>query len=1286
MRGFIGIKKDKIMKKNFYLNQKLSGIQKFIVFTVLNLFAFQGFAQTPSYYNNNNAASSNTFPLGGATNKVQWIYGPNLFNSAGTTGVPSGGGTITKIYFRLGSLASATNTNTDYTISLAQNIGTTAAWTSTTWATGLTTCFYAATYQMTGATANSWYGITLQTPIAYNPNLSLIFEIRVSSSVGGNYVSQAGATNQRIWGTYSGTPGTGFGSGLVDFGFDLMKGSNDAGISAITPPLCNPTLMAKYSNFGVNTIDSVKINWSVDGVLQTQNKYTKPVASAGSVDIQLTPNFAFVDGNTYTVKSWTSGPNNKQDTLNKNDTFKLVMKYQGPAGIKSASDIIKCGPGKVTLSVVPLNASDSIVWFNAATAGNVIARGKNALTPPLVLGVNTYWAQAFKLGAPMAFANAMTPSVGYGSTYSGGFADITPNKGIVIDSFDVSMTANIQNATWNVYMKTGSYVGFNATPTAWTKIANNVVARVRLVGSYYRSYIRIPETALNQGTTYGFYITSTPTTPCSPWCNAAGAITISNGDMTVSQNQISYGGAEFANVTTVLNMTWETHYRTANCPSSRYPVKVTVKPSPNGAAFVKSTPFETTQANTTGYAGSPDIVAKGDKLAYEITPPANYNNVDYATTWIMTGFTLRTKSGRVIPTSYYTPSSPMPSGASNAKITFSPDSSLVDSTIIMSVSIRDLGPHYCDSTLTRYIFVAPRPVADFKFGAPVCDGDNVIFSNTSKLSSGYIVNKWNFGTGNPADTSSNTDVVFKFPTSGTYMVKLRTVSAPYGYRDSVMFPVVVTEIPKIGFKVYNACLGDSVKFINSTSISTGTIVYKWDFGNGKGSSRVNPKYKYPVAGGYKVTLTATSNGCSQTLTKSAQQFARPVAKYSIPQVVCDKTDIAFSNGSTIPLGNMGYMWDFGDGTSSGYTNPLHSFATTGTKTVKLRVVSEFGCADSATKTFTLNEAPLASFTNGPVCNLSPTNFTFNGSKPAGQLTSFLWDFSGEGTTTVINPSKLFSLTGKKMITLTLTSDNGCSDKISKEIEVKLQSKADFSVDDVCEGTDVVFTNQSEVSAGNLLYQWKFGNGKSSSNQSPRHLYDLGITQTYNVTLVAIVPGGCSDSISKPVTVNANPISNFTFSPSGRLVYFTASQTGNTKYHWTFGDGATDNQSITKYHYLNSFDAAKFNVCLTVTNAAGCITKSCKDVAFSGGINPLSKLSGVSIYPNPNLGHFTVNVEDPKSDIAIEVYSLLGERIKTLDANPLKSMYTIDLNVANGIYLVKVTNGGLTSTQKITINK
>jgi hypothetical protein len=268
----------------------------------------------------------------------------------------------------------------------------------------------------------------------------------------------------------------------------------------------------------------------------------------------------------------------------------------------------------------------------------------------------------------------------------------------------------------------------------------------------------------------------------------------------------------------------------------------------------------------------------------------------------------------------------------------------------------------------------------------------------------------------------------------------------------------------------------------------------------------------------------------------------------------------------------------------------------------------------------------------------------------------------------------------------LVSNNGCSNTITKEVPVKLQSKADFLANDVCENDDAVFINKSTVSAGNLTYTWKFGDGQKSASQSPRHRYNIGgSSKTYNVTLVAIVPGGCSDSIIKPISVNSNPDGGFSYKTSGRLVYFTANQAGATSYNWRFGDGGNSKLQNPQYSYLE-FDNGDYTACLAVTNAAGCQTETCKTISITGGINNITKLSGVKVYPNPNKGNFTVTVQDPKADIAIAVYNLLGDVIKTVSTNSLKSTYEIDLNAANGVYLVKVTNGGLVSTQKITVNK
>jgi hypothetical protein len=185
--------------------------------------------------------------------------------------------------------------------------------------------------------------------------------------------------------------------------------------------------------------------------------------------------------------------------------------------------------------------------------------------------------------------------------------------------------------------------------------------------------------------------------------------------------------------------------------------------------------------------------------------------------------------------------------------------------------------------------------------------------------------------------------------------------------------------------------------------------------------------------------------------------------------------------------------------------------------------------------------------------------------------------------------------------------------------------------------------------------------------------------------VAIVPGGCSDSISKQISVNKKPVSDFTYTTSGRQVTFKSNQAGNTLYQWRFGDGGNSTSANTVYNYLD-FGSGKYQACLAVINADKCFSETCKLVQISSGVDKLTKLSGVKVYPNPNKGNFTVTVEDPKSDIAIGVYNLLGEVVKTIETNSLKSTYSVDLNVANGVYLVKVTNGGLTSTQKVTINK
>jgi hypothetical protein len=89
--------------------------------------------------------------------------------------------------------------------------------------------------------------------------------------------------------------------------------------------------------------------------------------------------------------------------------------------------------------------------------------------------------------------------------------------------------------------------------------------------------------------------------------------------------------------------------------------------------------------------------------------------------------------------------------------------------------------------------------------------------------------------------------------------------------------------------------------------------------------------------------------------------------------------------------------------------------------------------------------------------------------------------------------------------------------------LSLQSKADFELLTFVKMM-MLYLNKSVVSAGNLNYNWKFGDASNSSSQSPRHRYKLVVFLKHTTLLwLLLYPGGCSDSITKAVTVNANPM-------------------------------------------------------------------------------------------------------------------------------------------------------------------
>jgi PKD repeat protein len=725
----------------------------------------------------------------------------------------------------------------------------------------------------------------------------------------------------------------------------------------------------------------------------------------------------------------------------------------------------------------------------------------------------------------------------------------------------------------------------------------------------------------------------------------------------------------------------------------------TVKPAPGGGFYEFST--KTTTPNTAVYQrGRPfDVTVLDQPVIYDVQAPRIYSNSTYGTSlpnnWYAT-VQAYTQAGKAVTGASLT----APSGSTNMEVQFkTSDATLEDSTVTLILKVTD-NNNGCDTFIKRNILIYPSIKADYTFPAKICNGDAVLFGNTSKVNSGSMEFFWNFGTGNAADTSNAPEPVFQFPSSGKYKVTLTAKTMPYGFVFTKTQDVEVNAIPTVAFDKANACLGQDLMFTNKTNPLTAKMA--WDFGNGATATTTDAKYKYNKAGTYNVTLSADLNGCVAKLTQKVYQFEKPVAKFSLVSGTCDNDEFTFSNQTTIGSGLVGSFWNFDDnGSVSTDEAPKYTFSAAGKKNVKLIAMSEFGCKDSMVKSVEVKESPKAGFTNTPACSLTPTEFTNTTADVAGAVANYAWNF-GDGTTSKTkSPSKNWTNLGPKTVTLSVTLDNGCSDVTTKDLSVLTQPKANFSATDVCAGDAVVFVNNTTWPQGDISYNWDFGDNTYSVNSDPSKLYNIVQTTSYNVTLYSYIAGGCADSITQRVTVNEAPRTcDFQATPDYGFAFYgvkvdpvnasgAAGGQNNVDYTWVFAGGGTmkskDVNAAVNYDLQSD---GEYTVTMkAIVRQTGCeCSKTKKIVMNRAAVRDLQSV-GVAVYPNPTAGDIKVaTTETFGANITVNVMSIEGKMVSTRTVANEGVMVLNTDGLSNGVYLVQVMSGDKQVTKKITVQK
>lgn len=301
----------------------------------------------------------------------------------------------------------------------------------------------------------------------------------------------------------------------------------------------------------------------------------------------------------------------------------------------------------------------------------------------------------------------------------------------------------------------------------------------------------------------------------------------------------------------------------------------------------------------------------------------------------------------------------------------------------------------------------------------------------------------------------------------------------------------------------------------------------------------------------------------------------------------------------------GYSWNFGDGSPvSTQQNPTHTYATAGNYTATLTVTDNSNLTRSASvqiEVIAVNQSPVAAIVADPGTGRVPLTVAFTGSGSTdadGTIASYAWDFGDGTTSSAADPTHTFTTVGPKVVSLTVTDDDGAQDTATTTIQVdpNLSPTAAASATPTSGKVPLVVEFSSAGSSdpdGSIAgYSWNFGDGATSTAPDPTHTYTA--TGSYTATLTVTDDNGSTDSTTVSVQVNANQAptalasSNVTGGQAPLTVQFssvgsTDPDGGITGFSWTFGDGNGSTNPNPTYTYSAE---GTYTATLTVTDAEG----------------------------------------------------------------------------------------------------
>ncbi|WP_290713468.1 PKD domain-containing protein, partial [Flavihumibacter sp. CACIAM 22H1] len=535
------------------------------------------------------------------------------------------------------------------------------------------------------------------------------------------------------------------------------------------------------------------------------------------------------------------------------------------------------------------------------------------------------------------------------------------------------------------------------------------------------------------------------------------------------------------------------------------------------------------------------------------------------------------------------------------------------------------------STKTLQVTVYKKPEVNFTANVlKGCAPMPVELTSTSTAGDGSIATYfWDFGDGGLQQGATLQKVAHTYQNAQKASISL-TVTNSYGCFRTFEKTALVDIAPPItaAFSVASSLVCEEnapVSFTN-TSTGPGTLNYTWDFGDGAASTSVSPTHTYNKKGKFEVKLLVKNElGCtaaSAPLTLSVADF---ITDFTVPALVCNAASFLIQNKS-IPAPT-DVSWTSDDGSTAwSYGNTPVNFVFSQPGKRKLTMRARYGdCYQSVTKEVDVKTGPDL---NGFVVDLgsscgAPQTVKMKDTTSAAIKWSWAVDFAAPFASTR-EASYLFQTDRSYTVSLKVENAAGCVSATSQYINIYKPVVSISLLSGAASGCinlkNKFGTYQSEEIES---YQWDFGDGGTSKDAEPEHVFAK--EGVFTVKLNYTTKSGCKGIATSTVNINRRPVADFKTDPTvicGNTPHrFTNLTTGyTTGFRWDFFDFQpttfVGNDAIHQFQ-----EAGKYTVQL---------------IAYNGNcLDTITKTDYVEVKPGfPDISYATNTCEDTRGEVRV----------------------------------------------------